>query len=240
MEEQRAGRHQVWRAAVRAEDSGVRATMTLDLIEYFDPREGWAWRANHWTTCFHGGTPHDALGPTPQAAALVALASWSRGHGTVVEELLPPGASTTAELIAAEASRWRAQVELTTTLLRGVDWTRWRAEVASTPLAAQLADAPGFYDASRDAAVLTLGIADAIAAQVARERDEANARAAAAEASTAAFARRFNAAAYSLREDPTATGERWSVCRACGCEGDDPHDPRCVVAAVEQMLAGCP
>ena len=50
------------------------------------------------------------------------------------------------------------------------------------------------------------------------------------------LALRFNQAAYALCEDPTASGERWSVCRACGCE-DDPHAPNCIVATTEQMLA---
>lgn len=51
------------------------------------------------------------------------------------------------------------------------------------------------------------------------------------------YARRFNALAYSLREDPAATGERWSVCNVCGCEADDPHDPACPVGTADRADA---
>lgn len=61
------------------------------------------------------------------------------------------------------------------------------------------------------------------------------ARAAAARADE--LDRRFNRIAYTLREDPAASGERWSVCRVCEAEGDDPHDPGCPVGHVEGRAA---
>lgn len=53
----------------------------------------------------------------------------------------------------------------------------------------------------------------------------------------AELAHRFSALAYSLREDPTGTGERWSACNVCGCEAEEAHDPACPVDAAERADA---
>lgn len=100
--EQKAGRWETWRAIVVAPElGGLRATMTLDAIEFFDPRDGWVWRASHRTTCWCGGTPHDAVATSAPAAVLVALASFGRVHDKVVEEIRGPGERTTADRVAS-------------------------------------------------------------------------------------------------------------------------------------------
>ncbi len=100
--EQKAGRLETWRAVVVAPGFGrLRATMTLDAIEFFDPRVGWVWRASHRTTCWCGGTPHDAVATSAPAAVLVALASFGRVHDKVVEEVRGPGERTTADRVAS-------------------------------------------------------------------------------------------------------------------------------------------
>lgn len=104
--EQKAGRWETWRAVVVApERGGLRATMTLDAIEFFHPEDGWVWRASHRTSCWCGGTPHDAVATSAHAAVLVALASFGRVHDTVVEEIRGPGALTTADQVAAAVRR---------------------------------------------------------------------------------------------------------------------------------------
>jgi len=83
---------------------------------------------------------------------------------------------------------------------------------------------------------------DRLAADLARLRAPLTGALAAIEARAAAaradeLDRRFNRIAYTLREDPAASGERWSVCRVCEAEGDDPHDPGCPVGHVEGRAA---